>query len=199
MKKSKPTYQELEKRLAVAEPIIAALKHHEVDAVVGQKKLAFLLLKEVREELVSSDAGFRAMFDLPGVGMVQADAPAFRFSRVNQKFCDMTGYSGEELRARTYIDLTDPRDRRRDMNALAQVLRGKTDAWSIEKRCIRKDGSIIRVGVHGTALRDDAGLVVRIVAMISDLTPRKATDHKQLDGEKNPKRRVSSKPRLKRR
>ena len=169
MSKSRPTYQELEKRLAAAEPIVDALKHHEVDAVVGAEKIAFLLLREVREELVNSEAGFRAMFELSGVGMLQADSPAFRFTRVNQKFCEIAGYSAEELLSKTYIGLTHPQDRQRDMDALAKVLQAKTNSWSIDKRCVRKNGSVISVRVDGAALRDVAGRVVRILAMISDL------------------------------
>lgn len=169
MSKSRPTYQELETRLAASEPIVDALKAHEVDAVVGEQKIAFLLLKEVREALVNSEAGFRAMFELSGVGMFQADSPAFRFTRVNQKFCDIAGYSAEELLTRTYIGLTHPQDRQRDMNALAKVLQAKTNSWSIDKRCLRKDGSVISVRINGTALRDVAGRVVRILAMIGDI------------------------------
>ena len=41
------------------------------------------------------------------------------------------------------------------MSDVAQMLRGKADSWSIEKRCVRKDGSVVWVGVHGAALRDD--------------------------------------------
>jgi len=169
MSKSRPTYQELETRLAASEPIVDALKAHEVDAVVGEQKIAFLLLKEVREALVNSEAGFRAMFELPGVGMLQADSPAFRFTRVNQKFCDIAGYSAEELLTKTYIGLTHPLDRQRDMDALAKVLQAKTSSWSIEKRCVRKNGSVVSVRVNGAALRDIAGRVVRILAMISDI------------------------------
>ena len=169
MSKSRPTYQELEKRLAASEPIVDALKNHEVDAVVGEEKIAFLLLREVREALVNSEAGFRAMFELSGVGMLQADSPAFRFTRVNQKFCDIAGYSAEELLTKTYIGLTHPQDRQRDMDALAQVLQARTNSWSIEKRCVRKNGSVISVRIDGAALRDVAGRVVRILAMISDL------------------------------
>ena len=176
MSKTKPTYQELEKRLAVAESIVKALKNHEVDAVVGEEKIAFLLLREVEEALRISDAGFRAMFELSGVGMIQADAPGFRFTRVNQKFCEIAGYSAEELLSKTYIGLTHPEDRRRDMTELARILRGKADSWSIEKRCVRKDGSPIWVGVHGAVLRDDTGRAVRIVAMISDLTASKQAE-----------------------
>ena len=173
MKKSRPTYQQLEKRVAVAEPIVEALKRHEVDAVVGEEKIAFLLLREVREALVNSEAGFRAMFELSGVGMVQADSPAFRFTRVNQKFCDIAGYSAEELLTKTYIGLTHPQDQKRDMDALARVLHAKSNSWSIDKRCVRKDGSVVSVRVNGAALRDVAGRVVRILAMISDLSAPK--------------------------
>jgi PAS domain S-box-containing protein len=168
--KTKPTYQELETRLVAAESIVEALKNHEVDAVVGEEKIAFLLLRGVEETLLNSEAGFRAMFELSGIGMVQADTPSFRFTRVNQKFCEIVGYSAEELLTKTYIDLTDPQDRQRDMNELARVLRGEADSWSIEKHCIRKDGSVIRVGVNGAVLRHNTGRAVRIMAMISDLT-----------------------------
>jgi PAS domain S-box-containing protein len=188
MSKSRPTYQELEKRLAAAESIVEALKHHEVDAVVGENKIAFLLLREVTEALQNSEAGFRAMFELSGVGMFQADTPAFRFTRVNRKFCEIAGYSAEELLTKTYIGLTYPQDRRRDMNGLTRVLRAKIDSWTIEKRCVRKDGGVIRVEVNGAVLRDETGRAVRIVAMISDITARKSARTKS-SGKRRLKRR----------
>jgi PAS domain S-box-containing protein len=188
MNKSKPTYQELETRLATAESIVEALKNQEVDAVVGEEKITFLLLREVEKELRISDAGFRAMFELSGVGMVQADTPGFRFTKVNQKFCEIAGYSAEELLAETYIGITDPQDRQRDMSELARVLRGEADSWSIEKRCVRKDGSIIWVGVNGAVLRDDAGRAVRIMAMISDLTASKQAEQELRAAEASAKR-----------
>ena len=186
MSKAKPTYQELERRLAVVEPVIQALKNHEVDAVVGEEKIAFLLLSEVEKALRISDAGFRAVFELSGIGMVQADAPGFHFTRVNQTFCEIMGYSAEELLAKTYIGLTHPEDRRRDMNELARVLRGKANSWSIEKRCVRKDGSLIWVAVHGAVLRDDTGQAVRIVAMIGDLTASKRAEQGPSHAESSP-------------
>lgn len=197
MNQAKPTYEELEARLAVAEPIVEALRHHEVDAVVGEEKIAFLLLRELGEALLNSEAGFRALFALPGIGVIQADTPAFRFTKVNQKFCEITGYSAEELLTRTYIGLTHPQDRRRDMNELTRVLRAKTDAWSIEKRCIRKDGDVIWVNVNGAALRDAAGRVVRIMAMISDITALKQAELEDRKSAGKPKKRASNKPRIK--
>ena len=183
MSKTKPTYQELEQRLAAAESIVDALKNHEVDAVVGEKTIAVLLLRGVEEALRISDAGFRAMFELSGVGMIQADAPGFRFTRVNRKFCEMAGYSAEELLTKTYIGLTHPEDRQRSMSELAGVLRGEANAWCIEKRCVRKDGSPFWVSVDGAVLRDDSGRAVKIMAMISDITASKQAGQQLRDAD----------------
>jgi len=116
------------------------------------------------------------MFNLDGIGMIQADAPAFRFSRVNSKFCKITGYTAAELLAKTYVDITHPLDRNRGLKELARIIRGKTNAWSIEKRCVRKDGRVIWVSVHGTALRDHVGQTIKIMATIEDVTERKADE-----------------------
>lgn len=189
-KPTKPTYQQLEKRLAAAEPIIEALKRQEVDAVVGEGKIAFLLLRKVEEALLESSGEFNAMFDLYGIGMVQAETPAFRFTRVNPRFCEIAGYSAEELLTKTYIDFSHPEDRKKDLKGLARVIRGKTDSWSIEKRCVRKDGRVILVGVHGAVLRDHAGRAVRIMAMIEDITARKQAEQQQRDAQEPLKKRL---------
>jgi PAS domain S-box-containing protein len=108
------------------------------------------------------------MFELSGIGMFQADAPAFRFTRVNRKFCEIIGYSAEELLTKSLLGLTHPQDRRRGMSDLSRMVRGKTDALSIEKRCVRKDGSVIHVSVNGTMVRDASGRALRIMAMIGE-------------------------------
>jgi len=183
--KNKPTYAELKARVAVLEPIVEALKHHEVDAVIGEKRIAFLLLPEVTEALRDSEAGFRAMFELSGVGMFQADAPAFRFTRVNQMFCKMSGYTSAELLAKTYIGLMHASDQTQDMGALSRVILGKADTWSIEKRLIRKDGRVIRVCVNGTVVRDESGKAVRIVGMIGQVAAKKRKRPKAPDQPTN--------------
>ncbi len=181
MKKTKPTYRQIEKRLSETEPIIAALKRHEFDAVVGEEKIAYLLLRKVEEAWLESHGEFSTMFQLGGIGMILAQTPAFRLTRVNPKFCEIAGFSSDELLERTFLDLTHPRDRTKDLKSLARVLRGEVDAWSNEKRCIRKDGSVIWVSVHGAAMRDQAGRTLMIVAMIEDITARRQMERQLRD------------------
>ena len=163
------------------DPKVDVLKHHDAHAVVGEAKITFLLLRQVESALLNSDAEFRAMFELAGIGMFQADTPALRFAKVNHKFCEMVGYSAAELLTKTYLGLTLPEDCPRDMKGIARVIRSQSDTWSIEKRCLRKDGSIIWVSIHGAAVRDDTGRLIRIVAMINDLTARKGAEEELRD------------------
>lgn len=194
MNRGRPTYEELKKRLAAAEPIVQALKNHEVDAVVGRGKIAILLLRGVEEALVESERVFRGMFGLGGIGLVVADAPSFHFTKVNPKLCEILGYTAEELLAKSFIGLTHPQDRKRAMKEFSRVVRGKADSWSIEKRGVRKDGSEVWMGVHGAVLRDASGRVVRIVAMVSDLSARKRAEQELVRFRKPSVKRVRRVP-----
>jgi PAS domain S-box-containing protein len=133
-------------------------------------------IKQSQEAFRQSEREFRTMFELSGVGQVQADPVTGRYIRVNRKVCQITGYEPEELLTKTYMDITHPEDRARDAEVVASVLLGERDAWSTEKRYIRKDGEVIWVSVHGTAFRDEAGKPLQTMAMILDITDRKRAE-----------------------
>jgi PAS domain-containing protein len=65
--------------------------------------------KQVEAALRESEERFRATFEQAAVGITHAE-PDGRFVRVNQKFCDITGYTREELLERTFQDITHPDD-----------------------------------------------------------------------------------------
>jgi PAS domain S-box-containing protein len=62
MSHQKPTYQELEARLAEADALIAALRGGQVDAVVQEQRVAVLRLKEVEDALRESEERYRTLF-----------------------------------------------------------------------------------------------------------------------------------------
>jgi PAS domain S-box-containing protein len=132
--------------------------------------------KAMERALAASEREFRAMFELSAIGSAQADPRTGRFERVNQRFCEITGYSEEELRGKSFVDLTHPDDRERDTDAVARALRGESRVWSSDKRYVRRDGTVIWVTVDGCVLRDAAGSPVRTLAMIQDVTIRKRAE-----------------------
>jgi PAS domain S-box-containing protein len=125
------------------------------------------------EALQTGEAELRAMFELSGVGQVQADPATGRFLRVNERQCQITGYSREELLGMTFPQITHPEDRERDLAYFRRLARGETKRESIEKRYIRKDGSVVWVQVTATMVRDGTGRPVRSVAVVQDISERR--------------------------
>src|SRR5215475_6388043 len=89
---------------------------------------------------LNTEDEFRSLFELSAVGAAQV-SPEGRYIRVNQKFCQMLGYSEEELLRRTVLDVTHPDDRSASAVVLTSSFKkGEPEEYSIEKRYVRKDG-----------------------------------------------------------
>jgi PAS domain S-box-containing protein len=129
--------------------------------------------KQAEVELQAREEEFRSMFELAAVGNAQADPETGRFTRVNTKFCEITGYAEDELLNMTTRDITYPEDRDRDDAEIRKVLAKEAGMWSTEKRYTRKDGRVIWVAVNGTVMRLD-GSPHRMVASIVDITERRS-------------------------
>ena len=95
----------------------------------------------------------------------------------------MLGYSIEELCQMSFVDITHPEDRERDLAGYDLVRKGSTDNWQIEKRYIRKDGSIIWANVSGNIIRYQDGRPNRTIAVIQDITARKLAEEALKESE----------------
>lgn len=133
--------------------------------------------------LQKSEANFRQIFELTGIGMAQADPYTLRFLLVNRKLCEMTGYTEAELINLSTIALTHPDDRAQPQLLWAKTLAGETAQFSFEKRYVRKDGRVIWVSIVATILRDSKGTPQRAVATIQDITERKVAEAAQQESE----------------
>ena len=132
--------------------------------------------KRTEEAVRRKEREFRALFEFSSVGMAQRDPATNRLTRVNRKLCEMTGYSAKELLAKTHADITHPDDREKENREWTRLLQDQTDAWSMEKRYVCKNGEVIWAHVNGRLLRDDSGNPFRTLAVIQDITERKRAD-----------------------
>ncbi len=132
--------------------------------------------KRAEEALRESEARFRVMFDLAATGKSLLDARTGRFMQVNDRFCEISGYSREQLMDMMPADLTLPDDRARDQEGFGQLLRGDVDEYHVEKRYLRPDGTIRWVVVAVRLLRDADRQPWRTMAVIQDVTDRKQAE-----------------------
>ena len=108
------------------------------------------------------------MFDLAGVGAVQAHPATGQFLRVNPKMCEITGYSEEELLDMTIPQITHPDDRQEALEGFRRMACGEAPEHSTEERYVCKDGRVVWVTVNVRVVRDEAGEPLRTVAVIQD-------------------------------
>ncbi len=140
--------------------------------------------KRAEEALRRSEENFRAMFEVASIGMAQTDPRTGQWVRVNRKMCEITGYSEAELLEASVPELTHLEDRERDWELYQRVIRGEAPDYQLEKRYLRKDGSVAWVNVNMTVIRDAVGLPIRTMATIEDITERKRLQTHLLQAQK---------------
>ena len=129
--------------------------------------------KEAEELLQKSEERFRATFAQAAVGIAHGGFEG-EWLRVNDKLCEIVGYSREELLGgMTFQDITHPDDLQNDLDLFAPLMAGEIPSYSIEKRYIRKDGSIIWIDLTVSVAHDTTGTPEYCIAVIEDITERK--------------------------
>ena len=131
--------------------------------------------RRVEENLRESEERFRGTFDNAAVGIALLDLHG-RWLRVNDKMCDITGYSRSELLTRTFQDITHPADLEDDLDSAGRLVAGDIATYSMEKRYIRKDGSVVWVNLTVSLVKDPAGVPLHYISVVKDISARRAAE-----------------------
>ncbi len=131
--------------------------------------------KIIEKELKESEERFRSTFEQAAVGIAHV-APDGGLIRINQRFCNIVGYTREELLERTFQDITHPDDVDRDVGFLRRMISGDLNTHSIEKRYYRKDGTVVWVNLTTTLLRDQNNKPKYFISVIEDISNRKKAE-----------------------
>jgi PAS domain S-box-containing protein len=130
---------------------------------------------ELSREAREYQERFRMSFDQAPIG-VSLQTLDGRFVRVNRRMCELTGYSQEELLARSVRDITHPDDVARDAEAHRRLRAGEMERYEIDKRYLGRDGRVIWVAVSVCVLRDADGAMRFFLSEWQDVTARRAAE-----------------------
>ncbi len=137
-------------------------------------------LKQAEAAVRESEERFRAAFEQAAVGMALrgVDPRNPRWLSVNQKLCDILGYTREELLQLTSIDIIPPEERDVAIDYNERLLRGEITSYSREKRYVRKDGRIIWANTTLSAVCGPDGRPTYAISVIQDITERKQAEER---------------------
>ncbi|MEE9540901.1 MAG: PAS domain S-box protein, partial [Candidatus Thorarchaeota archaeon] len=138
--------------------------------------------KKAEEALVRSEKRFRTVFEQAavGVGVVEMDD---NIIEANPFFQELIGYSADELVAMKVADFTHPDDIAIDASLTREVLDGKRDSFTMEKRYIRKTGEDIWGKLSANFVKDEEGVPEFCIGIVEDITERKKTEDKIRESE----------------
>lgn len=88
---------------------------------------------------LSDEKLFENIFSLGPVGIGLADTIDYRFIRVNERLCEIVGYSADELKELTILDLLHPEDEANELRIFEDLLNGRIASASYERRLVRKN------------------------------------------------------------
>ncbi|HEX2962731.1 MAG TPA: PAS domain S-box protein [Ignavibacteriales bacterium] len=135
--------------------------------------------KRIEEALIESQSELKATFEQAAVGIAHVSLEG-KWLKVNQKMCDIMGYTAEELSRLDFQTLTHPEDLAKDLEQVKMILEGNISTYAMEKRYIRKDGSSIWVNLTVSLVRDSGGNPAYFISIIEDISERKEAEEKVL-------------------
>jgi PAS domain S-box-containing protein len=136
--------------------------------------------KQAEATLRENEQRLRATYEHAFVGIGEVSRSG-GFLRVNEQLCSITGYTRDELLARTFWELTHRDDRQADLEQFSQQMVGKLHAYMLEKRYIHKNGHTVWVEVSASRVDDAAGQPLYGIRVVRDISDRKrAEEHQQL-------------------
>lgn len=131
--------------------------------------------KQAEKWLLESEERFRSFFELGVVGMAVV-SPEKDWEEVNDRLCEILGYSQVELISKTWSELTHPDDREADEAQFGRALAGVISGYSMHRRFLCRDGQVVYAHVSVRCLRRADGTVDSLIALVKDVSERKRAE-----------------------
>ncbi|HWJ19575.1 MAG TPA: PAS domain S-box protein, partial [Geobacterales bacterium] len=139
-------------------------------------------LKRTEMALRESEKLFRATFETAAVGVAHV-APDGSWLLANSRMGEILGYQAEELTNKKFQDITHPDYLEADLVQLGRLLRDEIDNYGVEKRYLRKDGSIVWARLTVATVRKADRAVDYFISVVEDIDERKRAEEKLRQSE----------------
>ena len=114
----------------------------------------------------------RNLIKQSAVGIAQCDLRG-RFVQVNERFCQMLGYSFLDLREKTFLDLTHHEDRDASGQLFEQMARHGLTSYRVEKRYVHAHGQVMHADNFASLITTVDGQRLGAIHVVLDVTDRK--------------------------
>jgi diguanylate cyclase (GGDEF)-like protein/PAS domain S-box-containing protein len=133
--------------------------------------------KRAEMQLCDSEERYRNTFEQAAIGIVHTSFEG-RMLRCNARFAEIVGYPLVEIPGMTFQQVTEPQDLAPSLATLERLLSGPVDNTHLEKRFVRKDGSLTWAKLTISIQRDSQGRALHFMTFAEDINARKAAEER---------------------
>lgn len=133
-------------------------------------------IKQAEATLRESETRFRTLFEQAAVGVAEIETATGRFIRINQRYCDIAGYTREEIFALDIQTIIHPDDLQADLDNKRRLVAGEIREFTMDKRYFRKDGSIVWVSLTVSPMWSPGATPDHHIAIVEDISARKQAE-----------------------
>jgi len=131
--------------------------------------------KQAEAALRKSEERWRSVYENSAIGVALTDLNG-RFLAVNRAYAKMLGYSEEELRQLTFMEITEEDYRDANWELVSELLEGKRQQFQVEKQYRRKDGALRWVSNNVSLVPGTESMPRFLMALSEDITQRKLAE-----------------------
>ena len=139
--------------------------------------------KQSTATLHEAEGRYSAIFHQAAIGIACVGLDG-RWLEVNDRLCEITGYSREEMKERTFQAITHDEDLQKDLNLADRLLSGDIPTYTMEKRYWHKQGHVVWILLTGSLVRDSDEQPSYYVAVVEDITEKKFLQHEVEQAQK---------------
>lgn len=150
------------------------------------------LVEAQTRKLARSESLFKSIFEHAGLGITHNNSNDGSYIDANDKFCELIGYSKDEIKSMDFMTITHPEDLQADLDYMQRLKNGEINQFSMEKRYFDKNGKIIWVNITVTPLWEHKNNPTNHITIVEDITQRKESEKLILESQKKIKDLIDS-------
>ncbi|RPH31836.1 MAG: PAS domain S-box protein [Bacteroidales bacterium] len=153
----------------------------ELSSLIG---IAFKRIQS-ENKIKENEKKFRAMFESAAVGVALIDTNNWKPIEINQKYCDILGYSMDEMLSISPMEITHENDIEENLKQRNRIVNGEISEYSIVKRYYHKNGSIVWVNLFVSLMADSERFQNYHIVIVEDITAQRITEKALTDSEEH--------------
>ncbi|MBF0621214.1 MAG: PAS domain S-box protein [Magnetococcales bacterium] len=135
----------------------------------------FFLGNPLVQDIVEQERWSKTIFEQAGVGVALINSKTGEFVRINKRYCEIVGFDPAEMTNKTLQEISHPDDIKSDLEHMAKLLAGEISGFTMEKRYLKKDQSIVWVTLTVSPTWHPGQQTDYHIAVVDDITERRQT------------------------